>query len=129
MGYKSPLYGRSTCQYKINPFEFFEFGNYYKNSKPEELVLVYGITGGIPLYMSMVNDKLSVEDNIKENFLVPNSYLFEEPTNLIKQECRNASQYNSIIGAIAGGATRLSEICGKTDLDTSLATSYINKLI
>lgn len=129
MGYKSPLYGRRTCQYKINPFEFFEFGNYYKNFKPEELVLVYGITGGIPLYMSMVNDKLSVEDNIKENFLVPNSYLFEEPTNLIKQECRNASQYNSIIGAIAGGATRLSEICDKTDLDTSLATSYINKLI
>ena len=75
MGYKSPLYGRRTCQYKINPFEFFELGNYYKNFKPEELVLVYGITGGIPLYMSMINDKLSVEDNIKENFLVPNSYL------------------------------------------------------
>ena len=79
--------------------------------------------------MSLMNDRLSVEQNIKDNFLTPNAYLYEEPTNLIKQECRDASQYNSIISAIANGASRLSEICTKTDLDTSLATSYINKLI
>lgn len=129
MGYKSPLYGRRTCQYKIHPFEFDEAKRYYSKFKGEDIATIYGITGGIPLYMSLMNDRLSVEQNIKNNFLTPNAYLYEEPTNLIKQECRDASQYNSIISAIANGASRLSEICTKTDLDTSLATSYINKLI
>ena len=129
MGYKSPLYGRRTCQYKIRPFEFFEARKYYSNFNGEDMAVIYGITGGIPLYMSLMNDRLSVEQNIKDNFLTPNAYLYEEPTNLIKQECRDASQYNSIISAIANGASRLSEICTKTDIDTSLASSYISKLI
>ncbi len=129
MGYKSPLYGRRTCQYKIRPFEFFEARKYYSNFSDRDMAVIYGITGGIPLYMSLMSDKLSVEQNIKDNFLTPNAYLYEEPTNLIKQECRDASQYNSIISAIANGASRLSEICTKTDIDTSLASSYISKLI
>ena len=32
-----------------------------------------------------MSDKLSVEDNIKNTFLNPNSALFEEPENLLKQ--------------------------------------------
>lgn len=129
LGYKSPLFGRRTCQFKILPFDFFEMLHYYKNFDGAALATIYGITGGIPLYLSLMNDNLSVEDNIKQNFLEPNAYLYEEPTNLIKQECRDPSQYNSIIRAIATGASRLSEICMKTELDTAHATSYLNKLI
>lgn len=129
LGYKSPLFGRRTCQFKILPFEFFEVKDYFHNFNGEELATIYGITGGIPLYLSLMDDTLSIEENIKGNFLEPNAYLFEEPTNLIKQECRDPAQYNSIIKAIATGASRLSEICSKTGIDTSLAVSYLNKLI
>lgn len=129
LGYQSPLFGRRTCQFKILPFEFFEVKDYYKKFDRVDLATIYGITGGIPLYMSLMNDNFSVEENIKTNFLEPNAYLFEEPTNLIKQECRDPAQYNSIVKAIATGASRMSEICSKTDIDTALATSYLNKLI
>lgn len=129
LGYKSPLFGRRTCQYKIMPFDFFETKDYYNKFNSTDLAVIYGITGGIPLYMSLMNDNLSVEENIKTNFLVPNAYLFEEPTNLIKQECRDPAQYNSIIKAIATGSSRMSEICSKTGLDTGLMTSYLNKLM
>lgn len=128
MGYQSPLYGRRTCQYKIAPFDFFEAKEYYSKLKGEDLAMIYGITGGIPLYMSLMDESASVAQNIKENFLTANAYLYEEPTNLIKQECRDASQYNSVISAIARGASKFSEICGKTGLESSLATSYLNKL-
>jgi AAA+ ATPase superfamily predicted ATPase len=129
LGYESPLFGRRTCQFKILPFEFFEINEYYKNISPVDLAVVYGITGGIPLYMSFIKEGLSIEENIKTNFLEANAYLFEEPTNLIKQECRDPAQYNSIIKAIATGASKMSEICTKTGLDTSLAASYLGKLI
>jgi AAA+ ATPase superfamily predicted ATPase len=129
LGYKSPLFGRRTCQFKINPFTFFEFKDYFQKFSSVDMAVIYGITGGIPLYMSLMDDSLSLEDNIRNNFLDPNAYLFEEPTNLIKQECRDPSQYNSIIRAIAGGASKLSEISSKTGLETAHATSHLNKLI
>ena len=129
LGYKSPLFGRRTCQFKILPFEFIEATKYFTKFNKIDLATVYGITGGIPLYLSLMDENLSVEDNIKNNFLEPNAYLFEEPANLIKQECRDPAQYNSIIKAIATGASKMSEICSKTGIDTALATSYLGKLI
>lgn len=41
-------------------------------------------------------------------------YLFEEPENLLKQELREPGVYNSIITAIAEGASKLNEISTKT---------------
>lgn len=129
LGYKSPLFGRRTAQFKITPFEFVEAQKYYSNFSIYDTATVYGITGGIPLYMSLINENKSLEDNIKTNFLTPSAYLFEEPINLVKQECREPAQYNSIIKAIATGSSRLSEICSKTDLDSGLCSSYLSTLI
>ncbi|MCL2602993.1 MAG: ATP-binding protein [Defluviitaleaceae bacterium] len=131
LGYKSPLYGRRTAQMKILPFDFAQTREYFANDgfDREDVALLYGITGGVPLYLSLMDKKLSVEDNIKQGFLSPAGYLFEEPGNLIKQECREPAQYNAIIRAIAGGASRLSEIAGKVGMESGLCSSYINKLM
>ena len=67
LGYQSPLYGRRTAQFHIKPFNFYEVASYYKNFSPEDIAAVYGITGGIPLYMSFINDKLSLKENIINN--------------------------------------------------------------
>ena len=130
LGYQSPLYGRRTAQMKLLPFDFRQTTEFFSGSfNAEDTAILYGITGGVPLYMSLMDRHLSVEDNIKANFLSPSGYLFEEPGNLIKQECREPAQYNAIIKTIANGATRLSEIAVKVGLDTALCSSYISRLI
>lgn len=130
LGYQSPLYGRRTAQMKILPFPFAEFRRYYRNFSKQDLALAYGITGGIPLYMSKVDDQKSMEDNIKDNFFDTSAYLFEEPGNLIKQECREPMQYNAIIKSIATGSAKISEISGASGLnDTSATSNYVSKLI
>lgn len=101
LGYQSPLYGRRTAQMKIKPFTFAESSRYYRKFNKQDLAVAYGITGGILLYMSKIDDKKTIEDNIKDNFFDPSAYLFEEPGNLIKQECHEPMQYNAIIRAIA----------------------------
>ncbi|MDR1204991.1 MAG: ATP-binding protein, partial [Peptococcaceae bacterium] len=120
LGYQSPLYGRRTAQFRILPFDFEQTKQYFDGGhfSKEDIALLYGVTGGVPLYLSLIDKQLSVSDNIKLNFLSPTGYLFEEPGNLVKQECREPAQYNAIIKAIAGGASRLSEIAGKTGLET-----------
>lgn len=129
LAYKAPLYGRRTAQMKILPFDFEETCCYFKNFSAEDKALIYGIVGGTPQYLLQINDKLSVEDNIKNTYLNPTSFLFEEPTNLLKQEVREPAIYTAIITAIATGASRMSEISTKVGEDTNVCTSYIKNLM
>ncbi len=129
LAYKAPLYGRRTAQMKILPFDFEETCRYFKNFSAEDKALIYGIVGGTPQYLLQINDKLSVEDNIKNTYLNPTSFLFEEPTNLLKQEVREPAIYTAIITAIATGASRMSEISTKVGEDTNVCTSYIKNLM
>ena len=129
LSYKAPLYGRRTAQMKILPFDFEETCHYFKKFDHEDKALIYGIVGGTPQYLLQMNDALSVEDNIKNTFLNPISFLYEEPVNLLKQEVREPAIYTAVITAIAAGASRMSEISSKVGEDTNVCSTYIKNLI
>ena len=129
LAYKAPLYGRRTAQMKLLPFTFEETCRYLSNMSGEDLALMYGVVGGTPQYLLQVNDKQSVAENIKNIYLNPTSFLFEEPGNLLKQEVREPATYTAIIAAIAAGASRMSEISGKVGEDSSVCSLYIKNLI
>ena len=129
LAYKAPLYGRRTAQIKLLPFDFEETCHYFKNFSDEDKALIYGIVGGTPQYLLQMDDRLSVEDNIKNTFLNPISFLYEEPANLLKQEVREPAIYTAIITAIAAGASRMSEISSKVGEDTNVCSAYIKNLI
>ena len=128
LAYKAPLYGRRTAQLKIQPFEFLEACKYFRKFTAEDMALAYGIVGGTPQYLLQLNDNLSIKENIKKIYLNTTSFLFEEPTNLLKQEVREPAIYNAIITAIATGASKLSEISSKVGEDTSVCATYIRNL-
>lgn len=129
LAYKAPLYGRRTAQFKIKPFEFFEACQYFNKFSDEDKALAYGIVGGTPQYLALLNDNLSIEDNIKNTHLNPASSIFEEPNNLLKQEVREPAIYNAVITAIATGSSKMNEISNKIDEDTSVCATYIKNLI
>ena len=129
LAYKAPLYGRRSAQFKILPFNFSETCRCFPHFSPEEKALMYGIVGGTPQYLLQMNDRLSIEENIKNTFLNPNSAIYEEPSSLLKQEVREPSIYNAIITAVATGASRMAEISAKVDEDTSICSVYIKNLI
>ena len=130
LGYKSPLYGRRTAQFKITPFNYFDSLPFFEGeafSKPDKAVL-YGMTGGIPEYLSKIDRGKSVKNNIVDLFLTVSGHLFEEPGNLIKQELREPSTYNGIIEAIAHGASRLNEIATKCGMESNKCAKYMTSL-
>lgn len=129
LAYKAPLYGRRTAQMKLLPFTFEETCRYLSNMSGEDLALMYGVVGGTPQYLLQVNDKQSVAENIKNIYLNPTSFLFEEPGNLLNQEVREPATYTAIIAAIAAGSSRMSEISGKVGEDSSVCSLYIKNLI
>lgn len=129
LGYKSPIYGRRTAQMKIKPFDYRDSAVFVPRYRLTDKALVYGITGGIPKYLELFDDTLPLKQNVIKLFLSSAGYLYEEPSNLIKQELREPIKYNLIIEAVAKGASRLNEIATKTGLDTAAASNYINSLI
>jgi AAA+ ATPase superfamily predicted ATPase len=130
LGHNSPIYGRRTAQFKIEPLNYLRSAEAHPDFLPETNAIIYGITGGIPHYMN----KLAVRNDdighaVMNNILERSSYLFEEPYNLLKQELREPATYNAIIDALAGGASRLNDIANKTSLEYALCSKYLSVLI
>lgn len=129
LAHKSPLFGRRTAQMKIKPFDYYESSLFFNNYSNEMKIIVYSILGGIPHYLLKFNDKIDLIKNLEINIFSKSSYLLDEPINLLKQELRNPSFYNSIIIAIASGETKLSKIALKVGESNSKTAKYIKSLL
>lgn len=129
LGYESPLYGRRTGQFKIQALSYKEMTEFNPTLTCEQQALVYGITGGIPHYINKLDVRDDVDEALKENLFNTSSYLFEEPENLLKQELREPAIYNSVIAAIAGGASHSNEISTKVGVDATVCAKYLKVLL
>ena len=129
LGYKSPLYGRRTTQYKLLPFDYLESAEMLAGFTNEEKIILYSITGGIPEYLSRIDNNIFLRENVRELFFDPSGRLFEEPSNLLKQELKMPETYNAIIAAIAGGSSKLNEIATKAGIETSQCSNMLTTLI
>ena len=129
LGYESPLYGRRTGQLKIERLTPWEARMFFPQMNKEEFLTIYGMTAGIPLYLAMMSDKLSLKENIIENFFTTNTFLFEEPDNFLKQELKNPMNYHSIIKAIADGSSKFNTIATKTKMAPSSLDGNLSDLI
>ena len=129
LGYESPLYGRRTGQYKIQALTYKEITAFNPTLTNEQQSLVYGITGGIPHYINKLDVDCDVDEALKENLFNTSSYLYEEPENLLKQELREPAIYNSVITAIAGGASHANEIATKVGVESAVCAKYLKVLL
>ncbi len=129
LGYESPLYGRRTAQFKIEPLTYKETAVFHTDLDIETNAFIYGITGGVPHYINKLAVENDLDDALLENLFDRSSYLFEEPENLLKQELREPAVYNSVITAIASGASKLNEIATKVGIETGPCTKYIKVLM
>lgn len=128
LGYKSPLYGRRTGQWRLTPFKFKEFKEVFPNHTLEERLEFYSFLDGIPMYLALMDPERDPIWNLKNNLLSKGSYLYEEAEQLVTQELRKPSNYLSILQAIAEGNTKYGEICNRTGFSKSKVSQYLSNL-
>ena len=128
LGYKNPLYGRSTGIYKLEPLEYTDAVKFFPNYSNEDKLIAYAILGGIPHYLKQFNPNESLEDNIIKRVLTKGTILFGEVDYLIHQELREPAVYNSIIEAIAAGCNTFSKIIDHSKIDSQKITVYLKNL-
>lgn len=123
---KSPLFGRRTNQIFLRPFNYIESAEFVPKYSAKEKAIVYGVTGGVAKYLTLFDDKLSLDENLIRNFFTPSGYLYEEPMNLLTQEFRSINTYNTVIEVCAGGANKVTEIADRSHITTA-TLSYVLK--
>ena len=124
LGYESPLYGRRTAQFKIQALTYREITEFHPELKAADQALLYGVTGGIPHYINKLDVESNLDEALLENLFSTSSYLFEEPENLLKQELREPAIYNSVISAIAAGASHSNEISTKVGVESGVCANF-----
>ena len=129
LGYESPLYGRRTGQLKVQALTYREMTAFHPSLSDEQQALLYGVTGGIPHYINKLDVSDDMDEALKENLFNPSGYLYEEPENLLKQELREPAIYNSIITAVAGGASHSNEIATKVGIEAPVCAKYLKVLL
>lgn len=129
LGQESPLYGRRTGQFKIEPLNYKETAVFHPDLSNSDNALIYGITGGVPHYINKLDVRTNLDEALLANFFDRSCYLYEEPGNLLKQELREPAIYNAIIKAIAEGASRLNDITMKVGEENAVCSKYLKTLI
>ncbi len=128
LGYRSPLYGRRSAQWKLTELEIRFLKDFFPFYDFESILYTYSILGGIPLYLLKFDPRKSVFENVKEQFLWKGGFLYEEAENLLRQEFREPRNYMLILRAIAEGKRKLGEISNETGLDKSAVSRYLATL-
>ncbi|MDE5823312.1 MAG: ATP-binding protein, partial [Lachnospiraceae bacterium] len=126
---KSPVFGRRTAQIKLEPFSYMEAAEFVPAYSEADKAVCYGITGGIAKYLSLMDDSLSLDENIVNQYFTKSGYMYEETNNLLMQEFRNVSTYNDIIEAVASGANKINEIADKTHIEPTTVSHALANLI
>ncbi len=128
LSYNSPIYGRVTRVLRVAGFGYCEARVFMGRWPPEDRVRGYSVFGGTPHYLSMMDDRESLEENILRLILEPGGPLHEEPLVILWAETKEPDRYVAILEAIASGHTRLSEISAYTGIPREQLPKYLSVL-
>lgn len=128
LGHKSPLYGRRSGQWKVNPLQFKEATQFFPSLDFEKQIEIYSIIGGIPLYLLEIDPKLDLLENIKVNIARKGAFLYDEASFILKEELREPRIYFSLLKEISSGKTKLNNIKNALGVESTLLGRYIETL-
>lgn len=124
------LYGRPTRRIHLRPFDYFYAGRFAPRWSPEDRVRLYAIAGGIPDYLEEFDDGRTLQEELLRLAYSPDGRLFREAPDLLRAEFREPKTYESIVRAIAQGATTPALVAGQAGLSgANRVNPYLESLI
>jgi len=129
LGYRSPLYGRRTGQWKLMPLRFANVMEFFREGMDiEKIIEIYAVTGGVPFYLVNFDLQKSAIENVIRYIAKKGEPLLEEGEALIREELPEALTYFSILHAIAKGETKQNDISNHVGMPPTALTRYLTNL-
>jgi AAA+ ATPase superfamily predicted ATPase len=113
---KEPLFGRADNIIKLSVFDLTTLKEIMRDYNPnyanDDLLALYTFTGGVPKYVELFCDNITLSIDEMISFMVrENSPFTDEGKNLLIEEFgKNYATYFSILSAISGGINTQPEI-------------------
>jgi uncharacterized protein len=129
----APLHGRFNAgRVRLEPMGYADVAEFYADANGygvREKLLMYGALGGTPRYHGEAEPDLPWDAQIVDLLLRPGAPFEDEARSLLASEqVRDPAAYNAILGAVAAGKTRHSEIQSGTGLGATALTYPLNTL-
>jgi AAA+ ATPase superfamily predicted ATPase len=124
----APLYGRATLRLRLGELSPWCLSFFAPRYSPEQLVEAYCLLGGIPYYLSLLDDGLEPLDAWLKLF-GPQGLLQDEPLFIMRDEFRDPHPYLALARGLAAGATTLGRAAEAAGMPTSHASRYMRVLV
>lgn len=128
LGYRSPLYGRRTGQWKVTPLRFKDSWSFLPRYSLEEFIEAFSAVGNIPAYLLQFDDSADIYENIEKRILRRGNPLYDEVEFILRAELREPSVYMSVVEAIANGVTKVTEIANRCYINAKDIPKYLQVL-
>jgi nicotinamide riboside kinase len=132
---KGGLHNRLTRQILLNPFTLKECEQFFASHRIPmtryQMAEAYMVFGGIPYYLSLMEPRYSLYQNIDEMYFAPGAELHYEFENLYRSLYKNADHYIRVIEVLAKkgiGLTRTEVAAGSKIADGGSLTKILRDL-
>lgn len=127
----SPLYGRVTYTFHLEPFRYVDFRTMFSELDEKEKIALFSVFGGTPhfLWFAKKTGKRDVFAILETLVLHPTGRLKDEPSNFITMELKKDAKYNALLYAIAKSNGERKEIVHKSGIQSKDIDYYVNNLI
>ena len=123
--HESPLYGRIDLSLELRPMDYYDAAKFYPAFTPEDKVRLYSVFGGIPYYNRLVDQSLSVRDNVIELVTEPGARLENEVPSYLGAEISKMTNANEVFGALVQGHSKWRDVLSQSHVSSGPAMADV----
>ena len=107
---ENPMFGRFTCIMKLGPLNYYDAAGFFPQKNHYEQMEIYSVFGGSPYVLSLLDEKLSLRDNIEKTIIPLSGSVRAYAEAVVDMEAARVPHGITILALISNSKKKYSEL-------------------